>query len=168
VAFQSSKNFNVIKYNSLQIIFKSPFSLWFIKNFRIWQYGDKRIQNADCLTLGICGSEITNLWYNMTKRSLFLESCENLGFNDIFHIYQLYVTLSLSLSWAPETHTCSPSYSGGRDQDDCGSKPAPGQIVLKQTHHKKRAGGVAQVVTYLPLSSNPSAAKRKKQFVSFS
>jgi hypothetical protein len=24
----------------------------------------------------------------------------------------------------PVAHTCNPSYSGGRDQEDCGSKPA--------------------------------------------
>jgi hypothetical protein len=28
-----------------------------------------------------------------------------------------------SLSWAPVTHTYNPSYSGGRDQEDRGSKP---------------------------------------------
>jgi hypothetical protein len=26
--------------------------------------------------------------------------------------------------WAPVAHTCNPSYSGGRDQEDHGSKPA--------------------------------------------
>jgi hypothetical protein len=26
-------------------------------------------------------------------------------------------------SWAPVAYTCNPSYSGGRDQEDCGSKP---------------------------------------------
>jgi hypothetical protein len=25
------------------------------------------------------------------------------------------------------THACDPSYSGGRDQEDLGSKPAPGK-----------------------------------------
>jgi hypothetical protein len=45
-------------------------------------------------------------------------------------------------------HTCNPSYSGGRDQEESGSKPAlansserpPSQKNL----HKKRASGVAQ------------------------
>jgi hypothetical protein len=46
-------------------------------------------------------------------------------------------------------HACNPSYSGGRDQEDHGSKPA-WQIVhetLSQKYSsspKKRAGGVAQ------------------------
>jgi hypothetical protein len=26
-------------------------------------------------------------------------------------------------------HNCNPSYSGGRDQEDCSLKPVPGQIV---------------------------------------
>jgi hypothetical protein len=56
------------------------------------------------------------------------------------------------ISWAPVAHTCNPSYSGGRDQEDCGSKPAQANSLrdlrpnLKKTHHKNRAGGVAQGV----------------------
>jgi hypothetical protein len=41
----------------------------------------------------------------------------------------------------------NPSYSGGRNQEDC-SLTQPGQIVHKtlsqKTLHKNRAGGVAQ------------------------
>jgi hypothetical protein len=46
-------------------------------------------------------------------------------------------------------HTCNPSYSGGRDQEDHCSEPAweSGlQDSIQKTHHKKRAGGVAQDV----------------------
>jgi hypothetical protein len=46
-------------------------------------------------------------------------------------------------------YTCNPSYSGGRDQEDCGSEPAR-QIVCKTLSQKNlqqnRAGGVAQGV----------------------
>jgi hypothetical protein len=39
-------------------------------------------------------------------------------------------------------YTCNPSYSGGRDQEDCGSKPAWANnlrdTILKKTHHKKK------------------------------
>jgi hypothetical protein len=28
-------------------------------------------------------------------------------------------------------HTYNPSYSGGRDWDDCGSKPAPGKNFMR-------------------------------------
>jgi hypothetical protein len=38
-------------------------------------------------------------------------------------------------------HACNPSYLGGRDQEDCGLKPAQANIsmrpYLKKTHHKK-------------------------------
>jgi hypothetical protein len=50
----------------------------------------------------------------------------------------------------PEAHTCNPSYSGDRDQEDHSSKPGQ-QIVLealsqKNLPQKKGAGGVAQGV----------------------
>jgi hypothetical protein len=51
-------------------------------------------------------------------------------------------------SQAPVAYTCNPSYSGGRDQEDCGSKPAWENSlqdpILKKTHHKNRADGMAQ------------------------
>jgi hypothetical protein len=39
----------------------------------------------------------------------------------------------------PVAHACSPSYSGGRDQEDCGKKPAWGKQFrfLKKTITKK-------------------------------
>jgi hypothetical protein len=37
--------------------------------------------------------------------------------------------------------TCNPNYSGGRYQEDCGSKPAQAKAL-----HKKRAGEEAQGV----------------------
>jgi hypothetical protein len=44
-------------------------------------------------------------------------------------------------------HTCNPSYSGDRDQEDCDLKPAwansSQDLVLKKPT-QKRAGGVAQ------------------------
>jgi hypothetical protein len=47
-------------------------------------------------------------------------------------------------------YTCNPSYLGGRDQEDCGSKPAQANssqdLILKKTHHKKRTGRVVQAV----------------------
>jgi hypothetical protein len=54
-------------------------------------------------------------------------------------------------------HACNPTYSGGRDQEDHGSKQ-PGKIVCKtlsqkkkrkrkrKKNHKKRGGRVAQGV----------------------
>jgi hypothetical protein len=44
------------------------------------------------------------------------------------------------------THTCNPSYSGGRVQADQGLKPAivPQDAISKKKPSQKRAGGVAQ------------------------
>jgi hypothetical protein len=73
-------------------------------------------------------------------------------------------------SWGSVAHTCNPSYSGGSDQEDCGSKPALGKQFqrpfLKKTHHKKK--GLVAWLKHLPskneaLSSNPSTNKRKKK-----
>jgi hypothetical protein len=53
------------------------------------------------------------------------------------------------------TDACNPSYSGGRDQEDRGFKPAQANnlrdLISKKKKkpkitHKKRAGGVAQGV----------------------
>jgi hypothetical protein len=53
------------------------------------------------------------------------------------------------VSLAPVAHACNPSYSGGRDQEECSSKP-PWQIVHETLSRKnplqKKAGRVAQGV----------------------
>jgi hypothetical protein len=45
-------------------------------------------------------------------------------------------------------HACNPSYSGDKDQEDCGSKAAQGNSsqdpILIKTYHKSRVGGVAK------------------------
>jgi hypothetical protein len=44
-------------------------------------------------------------------------------------------------------HTCNPSYSGGRDWEDHGAKPAQAnsfQLPISKIPNTKRIGGVAQ------------------------
>jgi hypothetical protein len=52
------------------------------------------------------------------------------------------------LKCGPELDTYNPGYSGGRDQEDRGSKPARANslrdLISKKTLHKNRAFGVAQ------------------------
>jgi hypothetical protein len=69
-------------------------------------------------------------------------------------------------------HTYNPSYSGGRDQEDGGSKPAQTNslrdLLLKKNPSQKSIGEVAQVVACLPskhkaLGANPSTAKKRKR-----
>jgi hypothetical protein len=61
-----------------------------------------------------------------------------------------HVFLNYELSRALVAHIYNPSYSGGREQEDFGSKPAqvPWQIVhetyLEKHPSQKRAGRVAQ------------------------
>jgi hypothetical protein len=60
---------------------------------------------------------------------------------------------------------CNPSYSGGRDQEDHGSKPALensfARPYLEKTHHKNRAGGVTQGES--PKFKPPQYLKNKKK-----
>jgi hypothetical protein len=60
-------------------------------------------------------------------------------------------------------HTCNPSYSDGRDQEDHGSKPAQANSsvrpYLEKALHKKGAGGVFQGVG---LEFKPQYRKKKK------
>jgi hypothetical protein len=69
------------------------------------------------------------------------------------------------------SYACNPSYSGGRDQEDCCLKPAQEnsspELILKNPS-QKRACGMAQVVDCLPsrheaLGTNPITAKKKKK-----
>jgi hypothetical protein len=68
-------------------------------------------------------------------------------------------------------HTCNPSYSGGRDQEDHGSKPSLGKLsarpYLEKAHHKKRAGRVHLPSKHKALSSNQSATKNKRTTVEY-
>jgi hypothetical protein len=73
--------------------------------------------------------------------------------------------------WAPVAHACNPSYSGGTDQEDRGSKPVQANSsqdpILKKTHHKKRLVEWLKWQEQLlgkceALISNPSAAPHKK------
>jgi hypothetical protein len=49
-------------------------------------------------------------------------------------------------------HACNPSYSGGRDLEDCDLKPAQANNLphLEKTKLKNWAGKVVQVVEHLP------------------
>jgi hypothetical protein len=69
------------------------------------------------------------------------------------------------LSLVPGTHTCNPSYSGGKEQEDQGSKPAQAnssQDPIEDTQYKKG------LIERLPikeeaLSSALSTAKKKRK-----
>jgi hypothetical protein len=49
---------------------------------------------------------------------------------------------NLTISWAPVAHAYNPSYSGGRDPEDHGLKPAQANssLNLDKNHPKKKKG----------------------------
>jgi hypothetical protein len=58
-------------------------------------------------------------------------------------------------------HSCNPNYSGGRDLEDCSSKPATAKCSLRPSLekilHKK---GLVEWLKVEALSSNPSTSKK--------
>jgi hypothetical protein len=84
-----------------------------------------------------------------------------LFFFDFFFFFELlrfelgvYI---LSLFWA---HAYNPSYSAGRDQENCDSQPA---FISKTPNPEERTGGVAQVAQSLPSKHEVlSSSTRKK------
>jgi hypothetical protein len=53
-------------------------------------------------------------------------------------LFQKYKKAKQSQGQAPVAHACNPSYSGGRDQEDQGSKPAWGTLSQKYLTQKGR------------------------------
>jgi hypothetical protein len=56
----------------------------------------------------------------------------------------IYLEKKVSLLLVAHTH--NPSYSGGRDQEAHGLKPAPANTLSRKNPSQKRAGGLAQDV----------------------
>jgi hypothetical protein len=68
------------------------------------------------------------------------------------------------MSRALVAHTCNPSYSGGRDQEDFGSKPAQAKkfVSLSLKTLSQKIGLVEWLKVRAP-SSIPSTTKKKKK-----
>jgi hypothetical protein len=64
-------------------------------------------------------------------------------------------------------HSCNPSFSGDRDQEDHGSKPAQANSsqdpILTKKKKKNHKEGPVKWLKVQALSSNPSTAKEKKK-----
>jgi hypothetical protein len=78
-------------------------------------------------------------------------------------LFQIFTNKMVFLSQALVADASNPNYSGGRDQEDQGSQPAPANTskdpISKKALHKNRASGVKVKV----LSSRPSTTKRKER-----
>jgi hypothetical protein len=61
-------------------------------------------------------------------------------------------------------HAYNPSYSGGRDQEDCSSKPAQANSLLDPISKKPFTKiGLVEWLKVKALSSNSSTAKKNKK-----
>jgi hypothetical protein len=59
-------------------------------------------------------------------------------------------------------HSCNPSYSGGRDQENHGSKPAQANSSMRLYVEKPFTKiGLVEWLKVMALSSNPSTKKKK-------
>jgi hypothetical protein len=68
------------------------------------------------------------------------------------------------LSQALEAHTCNSSYSGGKDQEDCGSKSAPGKYTrdpISKNPFTERTGGTGP--EFKPQYHKKRKQKKKKK-----
>jgi hypothetical protein len=67
-------------------------------------------------------------------------------------------------SQMPVAHACNPSYSGGRDQEDRGSKPAQANSSSRPyLENPFTKMGLLQWLKVKALSSSPSPAKKEKK-----
>jgi hypothetical protein len=77
------------------------------------------------------------------------------------NLWQIHL-IKTHFGQAPLAHACNPSYSGGRDQEDCGSKPAwansSARPYLKKSFTKLR---LVEWLKAKAMSSSPSTAKNK-------
>jgi hypothetical protein len=67
----------------------------------------------------------------------------------LFAFILIFKDIALKCNWALVVHTCNPSYSGGRDQENRSSKPAQANSLrdpISKNPSPKRAGGVVQGV----------------------
>jgi hypothetical protein len=65
---------------------------------------------------------------------------------------------------APVAHACNPSYSGGRDQEDCSSKLAWANSSARPYLEKSFTKiGLVEWLKVKALSSSPSTAKQKQK-----
>jgi hypothetical protein len=67
-------------------------------------------------------------------------------------------------SWESLAQACNPSYSGGRDQEDHGSKPAQANSSMRPYLKKSfTKTGLVEWLKVKALSLSPSPAKKKKK-----
>jgi hypothetical protein len=91
---------NIIVY---QILFLISIGIWLSKVSKIKDY-----------SLNVTNEKVEG------SNSLWIQKCDSLKGTSV-------VIKKSHLGQVSVTHACNPSYSGGRDQEDRGSKPVPGK-----------------------------------------
>jgi hypothetical protein len=94
----------------------------------------------------------------------FLHTRNENTFYTLKFLMMLLAIKNILRSQVPVVHTCNPSYSGGRDQEDGSSKPAQanssGNPISKNPITKI---GLVEWLKLKTLNSNLSTAKTNKQ-----
>jgi hypothetical protein len=68
-------------------------------------------------------------------------------------------------SWVLVAHSCNPSYSGGRNQEDRGTKPAQAIISARPCLKKPfTKTGLVEWLKVKALNSNPSTEKKRNKY----
>jgi hypothetical protein len=89
---------------------------WSVRASGIFFTGTNSISSIDC----------SWFWRSLENSLSFMH-----GNRKLMYKYQCF------LSQVLVSHTCNPSYSGGRDQEDLGLKPAWRPYLSQKTNHKK-------------------------------
>jgi hypothetical protein len=98
-------------------------------NFKIMQGRDKSRKLEACI--------VQQSWLNCDSYLRIGQADKKVAI--AWEVISTFVTKSVYPNLAQVAHICNPSYSGGRDQEDPGSKPAwenNSQDYLKKTLHK--------------------------------
>jgi hypothetical protein len=66
--------------------------------------------------------------FHLNNKTLFLQSEK---FLSSLYRFNLKIATRVHNCWAPVAHAYNPSYSGGRNQEDHSSKPAPGKQATR-------------------------------------
>jgi hypothetical protein len=109
-------------------------------------------------------------WQNLLILVFSLSSNEKLNSNEYLSPLKYKIQ-----GQVPVAHSCNPSYSRSRNQEDCSSRLTWVNIwrdIISKIPNTKRASRVAQVVECLPskheaMSPNPNTMKKKKKDIKF-
>jgi hypothetical protein len=78
----------------------------------------------------------------------------------LWFFFVVVVVKNQMVGWTPVAHAYNPSYSVGRDHEDCGSKPAQG---TPHTHTQKKVGEAGRLAQGVRPEFKPQYRKNRWQ-----